>query len=303
MDTLSRRRAAAAAEDLLSQLGIDGLPVDVFGIARMIDVPAMEKPDARSGRLRRARQGRQRLCDRVPRRISGLPVFQRFSIGHELGHLHIPGHAEALLPAGEAMHESRAGYRSDNVYEREADEFSANLLMPRHLFRPAMLRAGSGLSAILQLADLCETSRLATAIRYVKLTSDAMAVVVSEGPTLRYAFLSDELKEFRDIDWPQRNSPLPVVPTAAFNRDPRKVINREEAQHDTPMGDWFGGDHSANLSEEIVGLGRYGRTLSVLTSDLSAEEDQAGRDSSRTAGYRDFTDSCWSWGLARPAGP
>ena len=276
MDTLSRRRAAAAAEDLLSQLGIDDLPVDVFGIARMIDVPVMEKPDARLGVSGALVKVDNDFAIAYATHV-GSPGFQRFSIGHELGHLHIPGHAEALLPAGEAMHESRAGYRSDNVYEREADEFSANLLMPRHLFRPAMLRAGSGLSAILQLADLCETSRLATAIRYVKLTSDAMAVVVSEGPTLRYAFLSDELKEFHDIDWPQRNSPLPVVPTAAFNRDSRKVINREEAQHDTPMGDWFGGDHSANLSEEIVGLGRYGRTLTVLTSDLSAEEDQAER--------------------------
>ena len=151
------------------------------------------------------------------------------------------------------------------------------VLMPKRLFRPAMLRAGSGLSAILKLAELCETSRLATAIRYVKLTSDAMAVVVSEGSTLRYAFLSDELKEFHDIDWPQRNSPLPVVPTAAFNQDPRNVIDREVAQHDTPMSDWFGGDHSAILSEEILGLGGYGRTLTVLTSDLSAEEDQAER--------------------------
>lgn len=276
MDTLSHRRAAAAAEDLLSQLGIDDLPVDVFGIARMIDVPVMEKPDARSGVSGALVKVDNDFAIAYPTHV-GSPGFQRFSIGHELGHLHIPGHAEALLPAGEAMHESRAGYRSDNVYEREADEFSANLLMPRRLFRPAMLRAGSGLSAILKLADLCETSRLATAIRYVKLTSDAMAVVVSEGPTLCYAFLSDELKEFHDIDRPQRNSPLPIVPTAAFNRDPRKVINCDEAQHDTPMGDWFGGDHSANLSEEIVGLGRYGRTLTVLTSDLSAEEDQAER--------------------------
>ncbi|MDD9983044.1 MAG: ImmA/IrrE family metallo-endopeptidase [Gammaproteobacteria bacterium] len=276
MDTLSRRRAAAAAEDLLNQLGIDDLPVDVFGIARMIDVPVREKPDARSGVSGALLKIGNDFAIAYATHV-GSPGFQRFSVGHELGHLHIPGHAEALLPAGQAMHESRAGYRFDDMHEREADEFSANLLMPRHLFRPAMLRAGSGLSAILKLADLCGTSRLATAIRYVQLTSDAMAVVVSEGPTLRYAFLSDELKEFQDIDWPRRNSPLPVVPTAEFNRDPRNVIDCEEAEHDTPMGDWFGGDNSANLSEEIVGLGRYGRTLTVLTSDLTAEEDQAER--------------------------
>ena len=277
MNTLSRRRAAAAAEDLLNQVGIKEFPVDVVGIAGMIDVSVMAKPDVRSGVSGALIKVDNNFAIAYATHI-GSPGFQRFSIGHELGHLHIPGHAEALLSADEVMHESRAGYRSDNVYEREADEFSANLLMPKRLFRPAMLRAGSGLSAILQLADLCKTSWLATAIRYVKLTSDAMAVVVSEGPTLCYAFLSDELKEFHDIDWPKRNAHLPVVPTAEFNRDPRNMVNREQAQYDTPMGDWFGGDHSAILSEEIVGLGRYGRTLTVLTSDLSAEEDQAERE-------------------------
>ena len=277
MNTLSRRKAVAAAEALLSRLGIEDLPVDVIGIAKMIDVPVMEKPDARSGVSGALVKVDNDFAITYATHVWSLG-FQRFSIGHELGHLHIPGHAEALLPAGEAMHQSRAGYRSQNLYEREADEFSANLLMPKHLFQPAMLRAGSGLSAILRLADLCETSRLATAIRYVNLTSDAMAVVVSEGPTLRYAFLSDDLKEFHDIDWPRRNSPLPIVPTAEFNGDHRNVIGRRQAHHDTPMGDWFGGDHSANLNEEIVGLGRYGRTLTVLTSDLSAEEDQAERE-------------------------
>ena len=115
MDTLSRRRAAAAAEDLLSQLSINDLPVDVFGIARMIDVPVMEKPDARSGVSGALVKVDNDFAIAYATHV-GSPGFHRFSIGHELGHLHIPGHAEALLPAGEAMHESRAGYRSDSEY-------------------------------------------------------------------------------------------------------------------------------------------------------------------------------------------
>ena len=274
MDALSRRKATAAAEELVSQLGIDDLPVDVFGIAETIGVPVIEKPDASSGVSGALVKIDNDFAIAYATHVES-SGFRRFSIGHELGHLHIPGHAEALLLAGEAMHESRAGYRSQNPYEREADEFSANLLMPKRLFQAAMRRAGDGLSAILKLADQCETSRLATAMRYVNLTSEAMAIVVSEGPSLRYAFLSDELKEFRDINWPRRNSPLPVVPTAAFNQDPRNVIDRQQAEHETPISDWFGGDHSATLCEEIIGLGQYGRTLTVLTTDLSADEDES----------------------------
>ena len=274
MDTLARRKAAAAAEELLRQLGIDDLPVDVFDIAKRIGVPVMRKPDASSGISGALVKIDNDFAIAYATHIES-PGFRRFSVGHELGHLHIPGHAEALLPAGKAMHESRAGYRSENPHEREADEFSANLLMPKRLFQAAMRRAGDGLSAILKLAELCETSRLATAIRYVNLTSEAMAIVVSEGQTLRYAFLSDELKEFRDINWPRRNSPLPVVPTSTFNVDARNVIDHHQGDGETPMGDWFGGDHSATLCEEIIGLGQYGRTLTVLTSDLSADEDEA----------------------------
>ena len=274
MDTLSRRRAAAAAEELVSQLGIDDLPVDVFGIAKTIGVPVKAKPDVSSGVSGALIKIDNDFAIAYATHVRSAG-FRRFSVGHELGHLHIPGHAEALLPAGETMHESRAGYRSENPYEREADEFSANLLMPKRLFRAAMRGASDGLSAILELTDLCETSTLATAIRYANLTSEAMAIVVSEGTTLRYAFLSDELKEFRDINWPKRNSSLPVVPTARFNRNRRNVIDSVQAEHETPMGDWFGGDHSATLGEEIIGLGQYGRTLTVLTSDLSADEDES----------------------------
>ena len=274
MDALSRRKAASAAEELVSQLAIDDLPVDVFDIAETIGVLVIEKPDASPGVSGALFKINNDFAIAYSTHVES-SGFRRFSIGHELGHLHVSGHADALLPTGESMHESRAGYQSENPYEREADEFSANLLMPNSLFQAAMRRSGDGLSAILELADRCETSRLATAIRYVNLTSEAMAIVVSEGATLRYAFLSDELKEFRDINWPRRNSPLPIVPTATFNQDPKNVIDREQAEHETPIGDWFGGDHSATLREEIIGLGKYGRTLTVLTSDLSADEDES----------------------------
>ncbi len=275
MDALARRKAAAAAEDLLKQLGIVSLPVDVFEVAKKIGVPVMAKPDTSSGVSGALVKVEDDFAIAYATHIES-SGFRRFSVAHELGHLHIPGHAEALLPAGHATHESRAGYRSDSPYEREADEFAANLLMPKPLFRAAMRRAGDGMAAILKLADLCGASRLATAIRYVNLAdSEPVAVVVSEGPMLCYAFLSDGLKEFRDIQWPRRNSPLPSVPTAEFNRDSSNVIDRRQADHDTPMGDWFGGDHSAVFSEEIIGLGRYGRTLTILTSDLSVEEEAA----------------------------
>lgn len=106
--------------------------------------------------------------------------FQNFSIAHELGHYFMPGHIDAVLRSN-GIHQSHAGFDSDDQYELEADHFAAALLMPESLFTDAVGRAGGGLSAIEGLADLCVTSLTATAIRYVKCTEDAAAVVMSAG--------------------------------------------------------------------------------------------------------------------------
>lgn len=271
MDELERRQAAAAAEELLSQLGIDTLPIDVFEIAERLEIPVMEKSDTEAGVSGALLKVENHFAIAFATYIQS-PGFRRFSIAHEIGHLHIPGHANALLPPGKAMHASRAGFRSDDPYERQADEFAANLLMPKGPFLSAMRNAGDGLEAILTLADLCETSRLATAIRYVNLTNEAMAIVVSEDQTLRYAFMSDEFKEFRGIRWLKSNSPLPDVPTAEFNRNPENIETLQQDEFQTPIADWFGGHHTISLREEVIGLGRYGRTLTILTSDESPDE-------------------------------
>src|SRR2546422_1381503 len=44
------------------------------------------------------------------------PGFQRFSVGHELGHYFLPGHIDAVL-SDHNIHESRAGFASGDKYE------------------------------------------------------------------------------------------------------------------------------------------------------------------------------------------
>ena len=272
MPVANLRGAVVAAEELLCDLDIVHLPVDVFAVAEKLGVEVIEKPDISAGVSGALIKVGNNFAIAYATHI-GSTGFQRFSIGHELGHLCIAGHADALLPEGKAMHESRAGYRTENRYEREADEFSANLLMPKNLFRKSMAASGDGLAAIINLSELCQTSILATAIRYVKLSSEAIAIVVSEGQSICYAFLSNELKEFKNLQWPSPGTPLPSVPTSDFNKERENVVQRLRGEYETPMQDWFGGRHSAALIEEVIGLGKYGRTLTVLTSDLFYEDD------------------------------
>ena len=277
MDLASRLTASSEANRLLKQLDLRTLPINVFNIGRAIDVRIVKKPNATSGVSGALVKIQNEFVIAYATHIKS-KGFQRFSIAHELGHLHIPGHADALLPIGKDVHESHAGYQSGDRYEREADEFAATLLMPERVFVPAMRSAGEGLSAILELAELCETSLIATAIRFVKLTRDPVAVVVSEKSRLCYAFLSNAMMDFDEIEWPKKDSALGCVPTAVFNRDSPNVTDGARNEFETPMVDWFGGEHSALLREEVMGLGRYGRTLTVLTSDSLAEDDESERD-------------------------
>jgi hypothetical protein len=42
--------------------------------------------------------------------------------------------------------------------------------------------------------------------------------------------------------------------------------------------DWLGGTRSAIVTEEVVGLGRYGKILTVLSSTAIGHEDDGGDD-------------------------
>jgi Zn-dependent peptidase ImmA (M78 family) len=277
MADLARRTAGRAAERFLEDQGVAALPVDPAALAEALGITVIEKPDASEGVSGALIKIDNQFVIAYATHIQS-EGFRRFSIGHELGHYLLEGHADALLPIGQSIHESRAGYRSEDKYEREADHFSARLLMPNPLFSRAMRSAGQGLEAIVTLASICETSLLATASRYVEETDLPMAMIVSAGQHIEYAFLSDELKEFRHIIWPKKGSAVPAVPTAAFNRATANVHKSHREEHESDVRDWFGGRRSVPLTEEIIGLGAYGRTLTILSTETFADDDDEDED-------------------------
>lgn len=201
------------------------------------------------------------------------PGFENFSIAHELGHYSIPGHPEKLLSQG--PHFSRAGFTTDNRCELEADHFAAGLLMPSALFDAEINKHQSGISAVRALSRCFNSSLTAAAIRYAQRTSDAVAVVVSEGNELCYCFLSEELKQVKGISWPGKGSLLPRNSvTHRFNSYRNNVLNCQCAENNSSFSDWFGCNKSYELYEEVVGLGRYGKTLTVLSVDELPDEEE-----------------------------
>lgn len=267
--------AAVAAEQIVKGLGLTALPINPHAIAQAREIVVQAKPvedKGCSGML--VRLGNDfAIAYATHLQNEG---FENFSVAHELGHYFLPGHVEALIQGDQGMHLSHAGFNSGDRYEVEADRFAAGLLMPRHLFFPAIEKAGSGLAAIEKLADLCRTSLHATAIRYTQCTRDPIAIVVSRGGVIDHCFMSETLKQLDGIDWLKKPEGVPrTTPTYTFNQTQARVDHSERVEETSNLQHWFGGKRSIQISEDIVGLGSYGKTLTVLYDiELPEPEDE-----------------------------
>ena len=104
---------------------------------------------------------------------------RRFSIAHELGHFHIPSHADVSGYCREADLHAREGGAASQ--EWEANDFASELLMPRRLFTAdASARDVSiGSAMALSAPDFYDVSLMAAALRLVQTTREAAALVVS----------------------------------------------------------------------------------------------------------------------------
>jgi Zn-dependent peptidase ImmA (M78 family) len=200
--------------------------------------------------------------------------FIRFTVAHELGHYFLPGHPAKLFPNGDGLHQSRSGFISGDPLERQADHFASALLMPEKLFKQAVRRSGQGFSAIEKLVAECRTSITATAIRFAKFSDNAVAVIVSSGNQIDYCFMSDYLRDVRGLQWIKKGDALPSASvTAAFNRDPANVKEARAQEGTCCLDDWFDGGPQVEMNEDVIGLGSYGKTLTVLFTDEALDDD------------------------------
>jgi len=265
------RTAEKAAEKYLEDNNLLHLPVDPIAIAEKNGIIVEAKPASNAG-------------------VSGMLIkygdifgiayathinnegFQRYSIAHELGHYFLSGHPESLFPE-DGIHESKAGFLSGNKYEREADHYAAGLLMPKSLFKREIDRRKTGYDAINILANKCKTSLTATAIRYTQFTAEPMAVILSEGSKIDWCFMSDELKEIGQLDWPRKGQTLPSnTVTFQFNIKQENIDQCKKEDGNSNFIDWFGGKRDFEIEEEAVGLGNYRKTLTILTVTENLEE-------------------------------
>lgn len=277
---MAEQEAERVAEDLVAELGISALPVCPFTIATSRDIVVQPRDSNKPG----VSGCLMRVGDQFGILYSSHiknEGFVRFTVAHELGHYFIPGHCDLIFQNGVALHESRSGYMSHDPCERQADTFASTLLMPVTLFLPALREAGTGFEAISSLATICKTSITSTAIRYARYAEDPVAIVVSSGNTIEYCFTSEALEAIRGFRRIEKGSSLPPGSlTADFNRTETNITTGAEKGGYTSLDDWFDGVVAGiEMKEDVVGLGAYGKTLTVLfTDDVVPDEDDLDED-------------------------
>lgn len=159
---------AIMTRDALSQSAVaqfaplmNSVPVDVSKCAASVGLPifAVDMPQGISGMLVR---------NDVSAGTSGFSCYvnknepsvrQRFTAAHELGHYML--HADQIGTTLQDNYLLRANGLS-NAQEAEANQFAADLLMPRHLISQAM---NSGTTSVDTLAKLFRVSTIAMSIR------------------------------------------------------------------------------------------------------------------------------------------
>jgi len=271
------KMATQLGEKTAIELGYRKFPVDPMKIARDKGIMVQAKPPESKG-------------------VSGVLIFahdqvsiiystaynnegfENFSVAHELGHYFLPGHPEEILKGG-GIHLSRANFTQNTSIELEADHFASGLLMPSTFTRDLLSKSQIGIEGILTLAHEARCSCTAAAIRSAEYSTYPMAVIVSQSDEVSYAFLSDGFKKLGKLAFLRKGTPLPSSLTRDFNADFENVLGAKRACGETNLHDWFDGPKGVALDEEILGLGSYGFTLTVLSSeqlpsDPGEEEDE-----------------------------
>ncbi|MBI4539885.1 MAG: ImmA/IrrE family metallo-endopeptidase [Gemmatimonadetes bacterium] len=184
---------------------------------------------------------------------------RRFTIAHELGHFSIPTHAEEGRHV--CLEEDLNAPAEGKRLEREANEFAAELLMPRHLFARDIGNADPCFGVVKDLASPSryDVSRTACAIRLVKLTREPCAIVCGQNGMVEWWLRSEN---FRYFTLPARGHPIPADTVSA-------AIFRGEEPNDEPepveMEAWFTPrGETEEVYESTFPIPSLGQVLSLI---------------------------------------
>lgn len=197
---------------------------------------------------------------------------RRFGATHELGHLEMHRGKQSFFNCSKDDLDSGGIKKiSSPTMENEANEFAANLLMPKQFFAPLCESAEINFSALGELASKFRVSLTAAALRFIDVSKEPLAVVVSSNGVIRWF---DANKDFSNLD-------LFVDVGSRLHRETQAVKAFQGSSlpaqpRQVPIHAWMRPGHyspRAKLSEQSISMSSYNSVLSLLWINEVIDDD------------------------------
>lgn len=176
-----------------------------------------------------------------------------FTAAHELGHVVIPTHAKT---SSFKCTSNDLWGNSKNQQEIEANQFAAEWLMPKGIFKSHCAKLEPDFDSISNLGYEFNVSLTAAAMRFVEVTDHEVMLIASENGVMKY---------FRSsLDFPYRIDWGMIPNTYARNNLGGKSFPQEFMA--VASDEWFRGRQpdSSEVLEYSVKLGDYNTVLTML---------------------------------------
>lgn len=171
---------------------------------------------------------------------------QRFTFGHELGHFFIDGHRNALANGETPYHSSFTDFSSENIVEKEADFFSASLLMPKNRVLKIWRQFRRfNFDMINQCSEKFGVSIVATIFRVFYLDLHPMMIVKAKNGRIESIFRSHDFYYF-----PKHKTekiPEDSIMYEYFNSNKKYNVSKQ-----IWTGDWFEASKEKKIYERCL---------------------------------------------------
>lgn len=184
---------------------------------------------------------------------------RRFAIAHEIGHWELHKSTSQVFVCTER--DMLATYKA-SVTEGEANFFASGLLMPSEIFARQSGSSVLSVDVVSDLAGYFGTSFTATAIRYVDVSSEPCAVVVSSGGRIRWWRGN---QGFQSRFWLDARSKLSTnTVSGSVFAGGRRPVGPEEVDISAWSDRGADDDEEGLFVEECLIVDRYDQIISLL---------------------------------------
>lgn len=270
------------AKNLLEELGANSLPIVPKELCATLDIPCFEK----------SLKGLDGVLI-VDHALHGAIIVnssiyeegrKNFTVAHELGHYCMDSMNSQTFQCARGDIGTSVGHISGQ--EVRANEFAAELLMPEFLCKKLVSNSDPGWDAVRKLAEKSQTTLLATASRFVELTNESCAVIISEGSHIKRFIKSQSFDLYLDMD---SRLITKGTPTYLALRGERVDDRFESVRADS----WVCNRNIspfAEILEWALPMNSYGQVLTLIYDEekiLESEDEEFGRECT--------DDDVWPW--------